>query len=164
MKFATLIAKGIPKRFGYGDIMNFQHGTHGSHFSKWPPETTVFLWVIDIIWYFRVIYHTWYMVLGKCILDNSKLSLNIQDVWHFSRWQPSLLWLSDMLDSASPAELAKWFHEMDHTHTARWIPVHLRDMAELPRTHPSVAQALRAGKFTVQKTKNVFPWADECLH
>ena len=58
------------------------------------------------------------------------------------------------LDSLT--ELAKWFHAMDHTHYGRWIPVHLRDMAELPRTHPSIAQAFRAGKFTVQKTNNVF--------
>lgn len=53
-------------------------------------------------------------------------------------------------------ELAKWFHAMDHTHYARWIPVHLRDMTELPRTHPSIAQAFRVGHFTVQKTKKVF--------
>ena len=50
----------------------------------------------------------------------------------------------------------KWFHAMDHTHYARWIPVHLRDLAELPRTHPSIAQALRDGKFIVQMTKKVF--------
>ena len=43
MKFGTRIAKGIPKRFRYGGIMNFQHGARGSHFSKWPPATTVFL-------------------------------------------------------------------------------------------------------------------------
>ena len=43
MKFGTLIAKGSPERFGYGAIINFQHGAHGSHFSKWPPVTTVFL-------------------------------------------------------------------------------------------------------------------------
>ena len=58
------------------------------------------------------------------------------------------------LDSLT--KLAKWFHAMDHTHYARWVPVRLRDMAELPRTHPSIAQAFRSGKFTVQKTNNVF--------
>ena len=40
MKFGILIAKGSPKRFGYGAIINFQFG---SHFSKWPLATTVFL-------------------------------------------------------------------------------------------------------------------------
>ena len=40
MKFGTLIAKGSPKRFGYGAIINFQHGAHDRHFSKWLPATT----------------------------------------------------------------------------------------------------------------------------
>ncbi|KAK0132806.1 hypothetical protein N1851_007916 [Merluccius polli] len=53
-------------------------------------------------------------------------------------------------------ELAKWFHAMDHTHYARWIPVHLRDMAELPRKHPNIAQEFHAGNFTVQKSMRVF--------
>ena len=58
------------------------------------------------------------------------------------------------LDSLT--ELAKWFHAMDHTHYARWIPVHLKDMTELPVTHPDVAKAFMEGKFTVQKTKHAF--------
>lgn len=29
-------------------------------------------------------------------------------------------------------ELVPWFHALDHTNYARWIPVHVRDMAELP--------------------------------
>ena len=58
MKFGTLIAKGILKRFRGGDILNFQHGAHSSHFSKWLPATTVFLWVMDVIWYFWLICHT----------------------------------------------------------------------------------------------------------
>ncbi len=53
-------------------------------------------------------------------------------------------------------ELAPWFHALDHTNYARWIPVHLRDMAELPTKHPEVAKNFNAGNFTVQKTKRVF--------
>ena len=53
-------------------------------------------------------------------------------------------------------ELAKWFNTMDHTHYAIWIPVHLRDMAELPRIHPSIAQEFHTGNFTVQESKRVF--------
>ena len=55
-------------------------------------------------------------------------------------------------------ELAKWFHALDHTNYARWIPVHLRDMAmaELTNRHPDIARQFRAGNFTVQKTKKVF--------
>ena len=43
MKIGTLVAKGMPKRFGYGGVLNFQQGAHGSHFTKWPPTTVVFL-------------------------------------------------------------------------------------------------------------------------
>ena len=58
------------------------------------------------------------------------------------------------LDSLT--ELAKWFHAMDHTNYARWISVHLKDMTELPVTHPDVTKAFMEGKFTVQKTKHAF--------
>ena len=37
-------------------------------------------------------------------------------------------------------ELACWFHAMDHMNYARWIPVHLKDMTELPERHPEVAR------------------------
>ena len=53
-------------------------------------------------------------------------------------------------------ELVPWFHALDHTHYARWVPVHLRDMIALPMKHPDVAREFMAGNFTVQKTKNVF--------
>ena len=39
---------------------------------------------------------------------------------------------------------------------ARWIPVHLRDMAQLPKTHPDIYEEFKAGHFTAQKTKRVF--------
>jgi len=53
-------------------------------------------------------------------------------------------------------ELLPWFFALDHTHYARWIPVHLRDMMSLHRTHPDVLEELRAGMFTVQKTNRTF--------
>ena len=53
-------------------------------------------------------------------------------------------------------ELLPWFFALDHTHYARWIPVHLRDMLSLHRTHPDVLEGFRAGMFTVQKTKRIF--------
>ena len=37
-------------------------------------------------------------------------------------------------------ELVPWFFALDHTNYARWIPVHLRDMSELPTKHPDVAR------------------------
>ena len=53
-------------------------------------------------------------------------------------------------------ELVPWFHALDHTNYARWIPVHLRDMAELPAKHPGIAKEFNKSKFTVCKTKSVF--------
>ena len=53
-------------------------------------------------------------------------------------------------------ELVPWFYALDHTNYARWIPVHLRDMAELPTKHPDIYREFCAGHFTVQKTKRVF--------
>ena len=53
-------------------------------------------------------------------------------------------------------ELAAWFHALDHTNYARWIPVHLKDMAELPERHPEIARKFREDSFTVHKTKKVF--------
>lgn len=29
--------------------------------------------------------------------------------------------------------LVPWFHALDHTNYARWVPVHIRDMKSLPR-------------------------------
>ena len=53
-------------------------------------------------------------------------------------------------------ELVPWFHALDHTHYARWIPVHLKDMAELITKHPDVARKFSEGHFTVHKTQMVF--------
>ena len=53
-------------------------------------------------------------------------------------------------------ELAPWFFALDHTNYARWIPVHLRNMAELPKVHPDIYTQFNCGHFTVQKTKRVF--------
>ena len=53
-------------------------------------------------------------------------------------------------------ELVPWFCALDHTNYARWIPVHLRDMAQLPKTHPDIYEEFKAGHFTAQKTKRVF--------
>ena len=53
-------------------------------------------------------------------------------------------------------ELVPWFFALDHTNYARWIPVHLRDMVALPKTHPDVYREFNAGHFTVQKTERIF--------
>ena len=53
-------------------------------------------------------------------------------------------------------ELVPWFFALDHTNYARWIPVHLQDMAELANKHPDVFTEFSNGHFTVQKTKRMF--------
>ncbi|KAG1692634.1 Lysosome membrane protein 2 [Nymphon striatum] len=53
-------------------------------------------------------------------------------------------------------ELVPWFYALDHTHYARWIPVHLKDMAELTTKHPDVAKKFKESHFTVQKTQRAF--------
>ena len=58
------------------------------------------------------------------------------------------------LDSLT--EMAKRFHVLDHTNYARWIPVHLRDMAEPTSRRPDIARQLKAENFTAQNTKKVF--------
>ena len=52
--------------------------------------------------------------------------------------------------------MVPWFFALDHTIYARWIPVHLRDMAELANKHPDVFTEFSNGHFTVQKTKRMF--------
>ena len=46
-------------------------------------------------------------------------------------------------------ELVPWFFALDHTNYARWIPVHRRDITELPTRHPGVARKFNAGNFTI---------------
>ena len=53
-------------------------------------------------------------------------------------------------------ELTPWFFALDHTNYARWIPVHLKDMAELSTKHPEIAKRFNDGHFTIQKTNRVF--------
>ena len=56
----------------------------------------------------------------------------------------------------SLTKLAPWFFILDHTNYARWVPVHLRDMANLSTAHPEIASEFNNGNFTVCKTRRVF--------
>ena len=53
-------------------------------------------------------------------------------------------------------ELVPWFFALDHTHYACWIPIHLRDMAQLPNQHPEICRDFNNGHFTVKKTKILY--------
>ena len=50
-------------------------------------------------------------------------------------------------------QLVPWFFSMDHTHYARWVPVHIRDMVSLSRVHAEVASEFMEGSFKVCKTE-----------
>jgi len=64
----------------------------------------------------------------------------------------SFVSFSQLFTTFVASELAPWFHAVHHTHYARWIPVHLKGMAELATKHPDVARKFREGHFTVHKT------------
>lgn len=52
--------------------------------------------------------------------------------------------------------LAPWVFALDHTHYARFLPVHIRDMKGLQAKHPATAKEFSAGKFTVKRSHRVF--------
>ena len=53
-------------------------------------------------------------------------------------------------------EVTDWCHALDHTHYARWLPVHLKDLVELATKLPLVYQQFKAGKFVVQRSNRRF--------
>lgn len=53
----------------------------------------------------------------------------------------------------SLTNLIPWFFVLDHTNYARWLPVHIRDMLNLPSMLPDVATAFDDGNFVVYKTR-----------
>ena len=53
-------------------------------------------------------------------------------------------------------KIAPWMFALDHTNYSRWLPVHIRDMCELPVKHPKVFEQFNAGAFVVHKTRHTF--------
>lgn len=49
-----------------------------------------------------------------------------------------------------------WVFAMNHTHYARNLPIHLRDMATLEETHPAVFVEFQKGAFVGQKSMRAF--------
>ena len=60
--------------------------------------------------------------------------------------------------TAALTAITPWTFALDRTNYSRWLPVHIRDMVELPNKHPHVYKefSTSGGKFTVQKTTNTF--------
>ena len=54
------------------------------------------------------------------------------------------------------SKIVPWFFALDHTHYARWIPVHLRDLISLKEYHPSIYEQFMIGNFTVRKSERIF--------
>ncbi len=57
---------------------------------------------------------------------------------------------------SSLSSLAPWFFALDHTHYARWLPVHIHDMVTLNTRVPDVHEQFTQGKFVVRKTSRPF--------
>lgn len=53
-------------------------------------------------------------------------------------------------------DLCSWFHVMVHTNYARWLPVHVRDMVQLPEKHPQLYAEFLKGNFVVQRSPHKF--------
>ena len=51
------------------------------------------------------------------------------------------------------ALLVPWFFSFDHTHYARWLSVHLRDLCQLEKM-PAVYQAFLNGNFALNKQRS----------
>jgi len=54
------------------------------------------------------------------------------------------------------AKLVPWMFALDQIHYARWLPIHIRDLANLKERHPSVFAEFEQGKFVVQKSQHLF--------
>lgn len=56
----------------------------------------------------------------------------------------------------SLVKLAPWMFAFDHYNYARWLPVHIRDMATLHQKHPDLYAEFMEGHFAFHKTKKHF--------
>ena len=52
-------------------------------------------------------------------------------------------------------KIVPWFFALGHTHYARWIPVHLRDLVSLNEVHPNIHAEFVKGNFAVRKYRRV---------
>ena len=53
-------------------------------------------------------------------------------------------------------DLCPYFFAFGHTNYARWTPVFLHDMAQLPIRHPDVYENFKKGNFVVQRSRKKF--------
>lgn len=53
-------------------------------------------------------------------------------------------------------ELCPWFFAFDHTNYTRWVPIHVKDLVELPVKHPGVCEEFKKGNIVVQCSHHKF--------
>ena len=56
----------------------------------------------------------------------------------------------------SLSKSASWMFTLDHTHYARWLPVHIQDTMLLSEKYSAILSEFLAGKFVVHRTHNKF--------
>ena len=101
-------------------------------------------------------FHTW--LNHRCSLQpqaeywmkSMDLDLLILSFVKACRTADFLLYM-ETLDSFMP-----WIFALDHTHYARNLPIHLRDMATLEEKHPALYVEFKNGNFMGQKSRRAF--------
>ena len=53
-------------------------------------------------------------------------------------------------------KMAPWFFSLDRVNYSRWLPVHIRDMQPLSRTHPDILRSFVEGKFVIHSSEKNF--------
>ncbi len=53
-------------------------------------------------------------------------------------------------------ELCPWFFAFGHTNYARWLPIHVKDLVELPVKYLDVYEEFKKGNFVVQRSHHTF--------
>lgn len=61
-----------------------------------------------------------------------------------------------ILFKTSLKKMIPWFFLFDHTNYSRWLPVHMKDLEELPTKAPDVDMQFHMGNFVIRKTSNPF--------
>ena len=54
------------------------------------------------------------------------------------------------------SKIIPYFFGLDRVNYARWLPIHLRDIASLQKFHLKIAEEFANGNFTVRKTGKAF--------
>jgi len=87
-------------------------------------------------------FHFWYITL--------KLQMLVLTFVSSVRWGDFQLYINSL------TEMMPWFFAMNHVNYARWLSIHIRDMASLDNRHPDIFREFTSGKFVVHKTTRPF--------